>query len=513
MRSLEFEQSAANSGVVANLPSTKVAWADANNMRFRPGCVMNTYGKTLLATVPNGLPIRAAFTFKGYDGSLRTIVCCDTKIYAYTEDFASYTDITPSTAPNSEGNDIWQFSLIGGMPVLTNGLNGVWKWTSYGSAMTLMPDVPVPKVMTTALHRLLMGHVYDNGYEYPSRLKWSGIIKPDNFVIDKTAKSGRADMIFPNGNNIDSIERIKGFSHSGKRTYIYSERNIWALDPYQKPYNFQLNIVAEGIGLIATRAIASVNGIDYFIAQDDLYVRSEGEGIKPIGFPIRNAVFPNLNKSALNTSFVFYLPDTKEVFYCVPTGENTAPDTAVVYNTELNNFSFCDVDYLCHTFNWTENVSAWDNIAYGSWDSIDDSRWDEMSKRGIIPYSVVGNGKGQILQLDSGTDNNGKAIESYIETGDMVLDDQRRFKTVSEIWPGLKPQEDDTQLFIKIGTRESLHHQIKWSATKALTIGVDGKIDFRDSGKYIRIRFYSNQKGDRWTLDGYTLKYLLGGYR
>ncbi len=505
-----FRQSTNNPGIVTNAPTTDVVWSTGRNVRFKPGCVYKTLGKTLLTTVPNSLPIRAMFTFRAYDNVFRTIVCCDTKVYSYSEEFGTYSDITPSPAPDSESTDIWQFALVGGLPMLTNGVDGIWKWASLGSALQKM-SIPKAKYMINSMHRLLLGSVTENGYNYPARARWSKSTKPEIFTIGKEGKGGRADFIKMTGDGIEALERIVGFSNYKNKVLVHTEQNIYAMDYYQSPYDYQSTIFAEGVGLVGARAVTKDKyGINYLTGQEDFYMITDIAS--PIGFPIRNSVFPNLNKDAIRTAFSFYKPDTKEIFNCVPVNSGS-PNKAYIYNTELKNWSICDVDYTCHTYNFKQDISSWDNLTFGSWDEITDSQWDKLSENGVLPYSVVGDSSGNIFKLDDSANNNGEAIEAYIETGDMLFDNPVFSKNITEIFPSVKPQSADTQLLIQVGTRESLHQQIEWSNPMAYTIGVDEKADFLSNGKYVRLRFYTNQLDAEWILDGYYLNYTLGGLR
>ena len=519
MSKYTFTQSGNNSGIITNAPSTKVAWVNGKNVRFGSGYVRKTPGKSLLATIPSVSPIRGMFTFKGTDGTVRTIVCSDVNIYSYTNDFGSYTDITPPYPPPSiTANDAWQFTLVGGMPVLSCGVDRIWKWESYGSPLALLDNAPRrAKCLTSSKNRLLLGWVLENGYEYPARLRWSDIADPESFCVDDNkSASGRADMVNPNGNSIDSAERIKGFASRGENTFVFTERNVWLLSPIaSKEHVYSLSLFAECIGLISTRAVVYANGVIYFIGTDDFYMIADG--VKPIGFSIRNSVFPNLNKAAAGTAFAFYKPDTKEVFFCMATASNTTPDTAYVYNTEFNNWSICSVNYLCYAYNWVENNVTWESQQFGQWDQATDSDVWDTSDAGIIPYNAVGNINGEILKFDDGANDYfasaSSAIESYIETGDMVFDNERFNKMISRVYPFLKPQSDKTKLMVSVGVRESLSNDIEWSTPVPFTLGINNKVDVRKTGKYGRIKFSTNQLGVDWTLDGYELEYILRGYR
>ena len=90
-----FSAKAIDKGINSQLPGSLVLWAIGRNVRFTPGYVSKTLGVAYLASTFGHVAVRASFTFIGTDGAVRTIVCCDTVIYAFNADFSSYTDITP----------------------------------------------------------------------------------------------------------------------------------------------------------------------------------------------------------------------------------------------------------------------------------------------------------------------------------------------------------------------------------------------------------------------------------
>lgn len=519
MKTHTFIQGEKNSGIVTNAPSYQVNWATGKNIRFKPGCIYKTFGKTLLATVPGGRAVRDSFTFIDNSGIIHTIICCDDKIYSYHDDFTEYDDITPVIPPNSDSTSIWQFALIGGCPIITNGIDGIWQWNNFSSVLVKIVNIPYAKYLTTSYHRLMLANIQEGAYSYPARIRWSPPANPTYFTIDKNAKSGQADIVNM-GSGIDTSEKIKSVLGDGEDTYIFADRTIWLATIVNSPYSYRLNMISGDDGLLASRARVKAKGSIWFIGNDDFY-KLDRSGKQSIGFPIKNSVFPNINKSAAYLSKTFYQPATNEIFFCLPMLDNksvtSSPiNTAYIYNLELQNWSIMDMDFLSHTYNWSTDQIEWNN-ASGTWDSQTD-RWDEISNNGILPYSVVGNSIGQIFKFDTGYDNNTTAIESYIETGDIdfsnkfhILTDY--FKAIDSVWPGVKPQDVDTPLLIQVGTRSSLHQPISWSEPAAYTIGINDKVDIRKEGKWIRLRFYTMQLGDQWTLDNYSIRYTLRGKR
>lgn len=506
-----FRQTLNNPGIVTNLPSTEVSWSIGRNVRFRLGAVYKTFGKTVLATNDSPDPIRATFTFRGWDGVLRTVVCGDTKIYSYSIDFTVVDDITPTSSPTSGADDVWQFAVVAGALIISNGVDPLWIWGTYSAAVQLLSGAPTrAKALTTSMGRLMVGNLMDGGYEFIGRVRWSEPGIPTNFTLDFNQKSGKKDLVNAN-TGISAQEAIMAFGQSGLRKIIYTDRNIWTGDPNESIFDYTWRIPpsGEGVMLVAPKCHVTLRGIDYFMGTDDFYQITE-EGVQSIGLPIRNVVFPNLNKSRINRAFAFYKPSTKEIYWCYPTGVNQYPDTAAILNLELKNWSFEDVDYTCHTYAWKQTAFSWDTIPYTSWNEMTESRWDDLSKTGMIPYEIAGNASGEILKLDDGYNNKGVAIKGYLETGDIYRPDAKL--SILQVVPFLKPQDQRNAFFIQVGARDSLHHDILWSKPKPVSIGIDSEIDCFQKGGYVRFRFYTDQKDSPWILEGYKFfKNEIGG--
>lgn len=500
--STPFRQALKNPGIVTNLPSTEVSWSIGRNIRFKPGAVYKTFGKSVLATLESPSAIRESYTFRGWDGTLRTVICCDTKIYAYKTDFTVIEDITPTSQPTSGADDVWQFAVVAGALVITNGVDTPWVWGDYDNPVQVLAGAPSRvKALTTSMGRLMVGNIVDGGYEFIGRVKWSEPGNPPNFTIDLNQKSGKADLINAN-TGISSQEAVQVFGQTGIRKIVFTDRNIWTGDPNESIFDYTWRIPpsGEGVVLVSPRCSVNVQGINYIMGTDDFYKIEEGV-VQPIGFPIRNVVFPNLNKERITRAFAFYKPSTKEIYWCYPTGTSQYPDTAAILNLEAKNWSFEDVDYLCHTYAWKQTAFSWDTIPYTSWNDITESRWDYLSNTGMIPYEIAGNASGEVLKLDDGYNNKGTAIQGYIETGDICRADAKL--AILQVAPFLKPQSQRNALYIQIGARESLHHHIFWSRPKPLAIGIDSEIDCFWKGAYVRFRFYTDQTDSPWIMEGF----------
>lgn len=476
-------------GINTELSSARVVWSAGRNVRFRPGYVSKMLGRSFIQQTPSGFPIRAMFTFIGTDGAERTIVCCDEIIYAYDEDFSSYTTITPSPAPTGSANDIWQFDLVGGLPILTNGKDPLWKWASYGSPLSILSGAPTwAKRLSSCMHRAVLSNISEGGFAYTGRVRWSEMGNPESWTIDMTRKSGYFDLMRAD-KGISAHQNVKGQVADGNKVYFFTERGLWVSDFSQSTKPFIVS--GRESELAGPRAFCKREGVIYWIGKQDFFSAGDGSP-KAIGLPVRKHFLANFNPDAALSSFAFHNRTSREIWFCVPTGDNTAPDTAYIFDYELEVWSIADVDFLCHS---------------------------ESDYTGL-PYDIVGNQNGEILRLDNGNNRYfggvSYPINGYIETGDMHFGSPDFVKRVSDIMaePGL--QDSVSELMLQVGVRNRLSDDIRWSDPVPFTMGVSDHADFnhfRKDGKYVRVRFFSEQLDSPWDLSGYSVKYELGGTR
>ncbi len=480
----ELTMDGADKGIVKALPSSKVVWADGNNIRFDPGYVSKTPGKATITTNSGSWPVRAMFTFVGTDGAVRTIVCCDTAVYAFNSDFTVESIITPTPAPTGGEGDDWSFALVAGLPILSNGKDAIWKWASYASVLTALSGAPTKaKHISSCLNRLVASSITEGGYTYTGRVRWSEMGNPENWTIDTTNKSGRHDIMDYHG-GIEAFANIKAQLTRGHQVWFWAQRGFWTTDFSAATKVFML--IAQDIEVLGPRAVCQLGQKIYFMAKDELYYSMGGEPT-PFGLEIKDDLLANLNTAYADRCYAFPTT-TNEVWFCIPSGDSTVPDMAYVYDEVSKSWSICDVDFL--------------------------SRGERDLT--MIPTDIVGDASGRILDMDSGYNTPAGAIYGWIETGDMHFGKPDRMKIVSEVIPEPKEQALVSEIMIRIGVRNRLADDLKWSDPVPYTIGVSSAADFngfRKEGKFVRIRFYSEILDSPWAISGYTIKFEFGGTR
>lgn len=509
-------------GVNSTLPRDKVTWAVARNVRFTPGYVSKTLGKALVGTLPTAsLNILAMFTFTSFEGQLYTFVCTPAKVYVGMGDLTSFTDITPTVAPTGGVLDFWDFAIVAGLPILTNGKDNMWKWTSPTTILTPMTHGIIAKNINCCMHRLVCSNIVEDGDTYTGRARWSETGNPENFVIDTTKKAGRFDLVTYDDNQ-EIQHDVYAQVVEGSKVYFFTrQRKVWVSDFSQGTKSFV--IIDHDFELISKRSVVARNGIIY--AADSRNVYEFNNGKKPIGDPIKKAMSLNICNRGRDYSFAFPMISTNEIWFCMPTGTSPAqPDTAYIYNWELENWTLCDCDFLCHSIyyggayvKWINNISAvvaWTNA------TGDTVQWTTSALVGRSEFAldIAGDSASHVLQMDSGynalsTALAETAITGRIETGDMFMENRTIEKVVNSLFPDFHYQSQSSTLMIQVGTRKSPSMTISWGPVISFRIGTDDYADLRNYtsvGAYVCLRFYTNVVDSPWALGRYNLNYSEG---
>jgi hypothetical protein len=515
-------------GIDQTMPSNKVTWSTGRNVRFSPGFVSKTLGKTLVATLPTAsLNVRKIFTFMDWDGNMHSVICTDAKVYAANGDYTAFTDITPTPAPTGGMSDIWKFTIVAGLPILTNGKDGMWKWPDPTQPLTTLLNVPLAKNIGCSMHRLVLSNIWENNRWCAGRIRWSETGNPENFTIDATKKSGRQDLMnYQEGS--DTQHNIMCQVSEGSKVYFFTSRNLWLSDFAETTKQFV--IIDNDIQIVSPQSALAFEGSIYVVDKRDIYRFTNGRK-DAIGRPIKGRstfYIDGLNLIGMSNAYFFPMFSANELWFCFSTGANTGlPDTAFIYNWELSTdqnpvWSIHDCDFLCHSLSFSpEYYPAWINnsLATVTWTNNAAATIQWLTARyNQVAEDIVGDSASHIMCMECGnnaldTTLTPQPIYGVIESGDMALGSRSLEKIMEDLFPDMDVQTLTNSLMIQVGIRDSLAQSISWSKAVPFRIGIDRVADLRSytsQGAYIRLRFYTNALDTPWSLASYGFSFLTG---
>lgn len=306
----------------------------------------------------------------------------------------------------------------------------------------------------------------------PYRVYWSGIGDPTSWPTPLTqaalaAESGSQDLAPAYG----QVMFIAGYPLYGlifQRFGITRANYVGGADVFEfAQYEFTHGIVGHG-------AAIQVGALVFFLADDGFWA-TDGANMYPIGSNqedsqgIDNWVWSNINQSALEAIRAGYDAQKRCVFFAIPTGTNTLPDTLLTYNPIAGRWTRAQVP--CETI-WT-------------YDNGQDANPATRQTLGLIDQTHTPN-------TLSGADMTG-----YLEHCDLYFVDGARRLTV-----GARPIVNSTdQPLVTVGVRDSLQDQVSYG-TPTTPDTFSRIADTLSSGFYTRTRV---QSGAATSIKGATL--------
>jgi hypothetical protein len=325
-------------GIKSDAPSDLLdvrAMPTCTNVKLQYGINQKEYGTSVYATntgaVVNGVP---TFIYEAnFPNSAILQVHTPTNIYAYTSGSDTY--FNDGQTFTGTYNDFWSGVMHNDAYVYCNGQAPLQYKASFSATGTNLPGAVTPTTFSSwsllsMRDHLLMYHVFENGGEYFKRVRWSkkGAL---------TYVAGTTDFAsgVAGGVDIQDCEgEIKGAAPLSGGAAVYAENSIH----YQywvggdEVWRFQKTV--SGIGTIGRRTFVSYAGVNYFLSQENIYKYAGGDTPDPIGNPIKQAFFSELNQSAQKSSFLDFDAQENELLVYIPTGTATQPDICWVYRVK-----------------------------------------------------------------------------------------------------------------------------------------------------------------------------------
>lgn len=306
-----------------------------------------------------------------------------------------------------------------------------------------------------------------------TRLQWSAIGNAQSWPTPLTnaaiaVQSGIQDLESTYG----PIMFISGYPLYG---VIFQRNAITRAQYIGGNVVFSWQTYSRNLGLSAKGAIVQVGPNNYFLS-DQGFFYTDGANVTPIGTAQDNSAgmdawfFANVNKAALSAIRAGYDGNKRNVFFAIPTGSNTSPDTLLCYNVVAGR--------------WTRAAQPTEMI----WMDNDGTN----NRLGVIQQSS------HAYSLLTGTPNTG-----YLESLDMEFSDGFVRDT-----NGVRPNGKLTSPTVTVGTRNTLQQSVTYNAGFAPDAFGAGFAPALTEGLYTRIRVSDTNAG---SIHGATCDMVQGG--
>jgi len=448
-------------GVISDTPAMLIpdgAASDARHIRFEDGVAKNIGGRAVYyTTTAEDYIITAIY---GYKPASNLIVFLGSK-----DTLATITDGSARAEVKTglTGSDTQPMSLsaFGSVMLMANGADALQKIVSpYTASANVGGSPPVAKVVKTfQRHVMLMGVA-----SYPVRVQWSDIDDYETWTAASDNEAGSIDLY-------ESKTAIVGGEVLGDYFVVYTGNQIHVFQYIGGTYVFSRRIACYDIGLLAQNLVASTGDGHFFMSDQDFHY-FDGMKAYPIGTErIKRTVYGSINTTYKSNAFAFPILDKKEVWFCVPTGANTTPTLAAIFNYYTNTWS------------------------------LEDIAWTAGADRLPATYPIIAKTSDKkSYSIEYGTANNDGAsgISTYVVSKEYGWENPETVKYINRLYPIIESTASAISFYI--GYRANVNASVTWSSAYTFTPASDYKVDIRESGRLWRIKIATTAASSPWAV-------------
>lgn len=224
-------------------------------------------------------------------------------------------------------------------------------------------------------------------------------------------------------------------------------------------------------------------------------------------------------------AFMYHKEDRHEVWFVYPVqGQGLTPRRVFIYNYEQNSIS---IDDYTESQGIITAVGALDYTTALSWED-----WEGHWNQQILSWSDLTEGKQRLTLIANYPDaaahlyahglvytRNGEAYQSLFETVAHDCGDEQSFKYLDLLQFSLQIKEKlnprPFRLFSQIGVQENFDGDIVWCTPQWVDCAGNAnyvtKLNFSVAGRFLTIRFYSDQADTQWRVTSYSISGRIGG--
>lgn len=380
--------------------------------------------------------------------------------------------------------------------VASNNSDNPIYWTGTGNWADLGGSPNIGKIIFNFNHHLLLLNTVVSGAQAPQRIEWSDLGKP---TVWTGGASGSVNLAA-------TPDFIVGAAFLRSQLVILKETSI-SICTYVggvNPFEFEENKI-KTIGCSARGSIQSMGETVIFLGWDDVYV-FDGFTTKGIGGNVKNSIIDNINPAKLAAIHSHIIEELGLYLLFVPVLGSDYCTKAWAYDY-VNDVWYGDWIFpdniTCTGF--YQNAGALTIGQALMTIGTANFRISSRSLGSMSPYGLLGTSDGYIMKFESSIlDDDGTAIDSYIDTKSYVLTDVNEYDVVDEIVMYAKgtsllvhASDDDGQSWVYKGT---------------ITLDSAGTTTYLRNIKHVAekhmFRFRNMTVGGWFEIAGYDLKYI-----
>ena len=309
-----------------------------------------------------------------------------------------------------------------------------------------------------------------DGVQDPLLIRFSSQENPLDFFPTTTNTAGDIRL----GGGSEFVQAVE----TKEQILVYTNKTLHSMRFIGPPFTFGIKELSKNITIMSPSSAIAVDDSVYWMGVDTFYLYNGQTQQLPCS--VKDKVFLDLNIEEREKVHVGANTEFSEIWWFYPSASSTEIDKYVIYN------------YL-------ENIWYFGSLARQAW--LD---------RGIRALPLATGGQ-NLFNHETGFDDDGAAMTSFVESAPMALGDAGRFGFINRIIPdvnfagstSINPQVDFT---IKARTHSgSGFTQTDDNNTSQRTTNIPvevytEKLDVRVRGRTFALRVEANEKGTKFKL-------------
>ena len=392
-----------------------------------------------------------------------------------------------------DGRD-WSLDNFGEVLIATalNGSTFQWSPTTDGltGKASLVTNAPTTSkfslVSTPDRHLILFGTektVGTGSSQDPLLLRFSS--QEDINTYQPAAENTAGSLRIQDGSSIVGADKARG------QILVWTDTSLHGLQFIGPPFTFGLNQLGRNCGLLGQHSAVVVRDVAYWMGQNAFFV-FDGT-VKKLPCSVDDFVFENLDLTQSDQIFAGVNTEFAEIiWFYVTNPDNIAQpqvNRCVVYN------------YLEQTWSiGTLNRTSW--VDRGVFQFPLATEYEANTVANVTP-TVIGlsNGASNYYEQEFGTDDDGSAMQSFIQTGDFTISQSgEEPMRISKFVPDFRNQSGN--LTVTFSFKNYPYGNVI-SQTALTVAATDTKKDMRGRGRQANFRIESNTAGGNFKVGTY----------
>ena len=503
-------------GFIPDIPPHELpvqAWSGVKNIRFSENSAKKFLGHTQIFGTPGVSPIWHIPIIS--EGSLYWIYAGTDKVYV--TDGVTHKDISNGTYIVTE--DVgWTGGILNGVPILNPGVSTPQMWNPVDFAtpqmlsnLTAWPAATQARVMRPFLYYMVAYNVTKNGVQHPYMVKWSHTADPGTVPTswdhtDPTKDAGEVELAETNGEIVEALP-MRNIN------VVYKTDSVWAMRFVGGNDIFAFEDLFREFGALSRRCIKDYLGRHVVFGFGDIIIHDGQQAESIVNNRTRRWLFNQIDGDSYKTSFVTYIQDKKEMWFCFPEVGESRPTSALVWNIREDTFGHRELPNAAHA-DWgvldINPSEVWDTDTQ-EWDQ-DLTVWNQQLFNPVDRGLMVSDPNSNMLwRMDDTNQFNGQNVQCFLERvglpvagrdrrGELVVD-YDSVKFVSRIRPKMT---STGPVQISVGSQMQDNDPVTWKGPKSFNPVTDFELYFEVTGRLIAVRFESNSNIS-WNLHSYDL--------